>query len=183
MVASSITLTGEIELGENVWIESKNGEKVAVEPSSIDLHLGPEILRPKHKKGPVIVDEKDTYPEYEQQDDFTIPPHSFRLAHTDEIVGLSNKYVGILHGRSSVGRLGLFIENAGLIDAGFHGQVTLELTNPTQYPITLKEGMRICQMTVHKHEHPPNVGYSKGNGNKYNGQEGATPSRLYRDFE
>ena len=48
--------------------------------------------------------------------------------------------------RSSIGRLGLQVQNAGFIDAGFHGQITLELENQSGFPIDLKKGVWICQI-------------------------------------
>ena len=51
-----------------------------------------------------------------------------------------------MEGRSSIGRLGLQVQNAGFIDAGFHGQITLELENQSGFPIVLKKGVRICQI-------------------------------------
>ena len=90
--------------------------------------------------------------------------------------------VALLHGRSSVGRLGMFVHNAGLIDPGFSGQVTLELTNAVDYDIELKAGMRIGQLTFHRMENAPDVGYSEYNSSKYNKQTGPTVSRLWEDF-
>lgn len=179
MIASSNTISDEVQ-GGKIGIERESGE-VAIEPSSVDLHLGDQLLRANGTKK-VVVDDPDTYPEWWETDDLVVPAGGFRLAHTDERVALPDEYVGLIHGRSSVGRLGLFIENAGLVDAGFEGQITLELFNPMEYDIELREDMRICQMTLHAHDDPPDVSYSLQNGNKYQEQMGATPSRLYKDF-
>lgn len=160
--------------------------RVAIEPASIDLHLGRKTKYPaKRNNEPVKVDEKDTYPEYAEVDSPrpVVSSGDFALGTTEETVTIPNGLVGLLHGRSSVGRLGLFIENAGLIDPGFNGQITLELTNVEDYDIELVAGMRIGQLTFHRVESAPKVGYSEHNGNKYNGQRGPTPSELWRDFE
>jgi dCTP deaminase len=180
LIASSKTINDKLDDGD-VQIERTNGGDLAVEPSSIDLHLGDELLRMTGTDR-VVVDDESTYPEHWPTGTMEVPSGEFRLAHTDEVLALPDEYVGVIHGRSSVGRLGLFIENAGLVDAGFNGQITLELYNPMDYDIVLKEDMRICQMTLHSHENPPDVAYSRGNSNKYNGQMGATPSRLHEDF-
>lgn len=180
-VASSKTIEGELS-SENVEIERQSGGDLAVEPSSIDFHLGDDLLR-LTGTAEVVVDDKSTYPKTWPTGNLRVPAGGFRLGFTDERLALPDDYVGVIHGRSSVGRLGLFIENAGLVDAGFGGQITLELYNPMDYDIELKEGMRICQMTLHSHEDPPDVAYSRGNNNKYDGQMGATPSRLHKDFD
>ena len=82
-------------------------------------------------------------------------------------------------GRSSVGRLGLQIQNAGFVDSGFQGQITLELYNQSEKPILLKAGVRICQIVFFQLDEPTAQPYQ----GKYQGQEGATGSRLYKDFE
>lgn len=180
MIASSKTIDREITDGA-VQIDRSNGDSASVEPSSVDLHLHDELLR-MTGTDKVVVDEESTYPEHWTTDELVVPSGEFRLGSTDERVALPDDYVGVLHGRSSVGRLGLFIENAGLIDAGFDGEITLELYNPMPYDIELKEDMRICQMTLHPHGEAPDVAYSRGNSNKYQGQAGPTPSRLHEDF-
>lgn len=166
-----------------LYVERENGDNISIQSSSIDLHLGDEFAVPSKKENPVRVTDEDTYPEYEfvETETVIIEPSSFVLAHTDETVYLSNDVVGQIRGRSSVGRLGLFVHNAGLIDAGFEGQPTLELFNPAPYPIELETGMRICQLTVAEHNRPASDDYSVEG--KYQDQTGVTPSKLYEDFE
>ncbi|AAL54979.1 dCTP deaminase [Halophage HF1] len=161
----------------------RNGKKLAVEPASMDLHIGDELKIPS-ATGTVVVDEEETYPDYyERSIEYSLKPGDFALAHTEEMVTIPPDMVGVLHGRSSVGRLGLFIHNAGFIDPGFRGQITLELFNASNHPIQLKEGMRACQLAIHELKTMPDSAYSDENGNKYSDQTGATPSRLYEDFQ
>jgi dCTP deaminase len=40
-----------------------------------------------------------------------------------------------VEGHSSIGHLGLKVQNAGFFDAGFHGQITLKLENQSGFPI------------------------------------------------
>lgn len=77
----------------------------------------------------------------------------------------------------------MFAHNAGLVDAGFGGSLTLELFNAASYPIRLKPGMRIVQMTLHEHDTEPKTAYGTDRGSKYQGQQGVTPSRLSEDFD
>lgn len=163
-------------------VSRENG--VSVEPSSVDLHLGKKFGSFKRQKQPVKVWDESTYPEFREESagEIHIKPGEFLLAHTQDHVHLPGDCVGFLHGRSSVGRLGLFVHNAGLVDAGFSGGLTLELFNASKNTIALRPDMRICQMTVHAHDTAPNVPYSNQN-NKYQNQRGPTPSRLYEDFE
>lgn len=73
-------------------------------------------------------------------------PQQFALASTNEYFKLTQNLVGFVQGKSSIGRNGLQIENAGLIDAGFEGMITLELFNMAPWPIKLTAGMSICQI-------------------------------------
>lgn len=184
-VLSDIDMENSIERGE---FQVTRGERkdLSIQPASMDLHLGRKLKHPsKEDDNAVQVWDKETYPEYSSVDTDRplIPEKSFALATTQEEITIPNGMVSLLHGRSSVGRLGLFIENAGLIDPGFSGQVTLELTNVMDYDIELLAGMRIGQLTFHEMKTTPQVGYSEYNESKYHGQIGPTTSRLYEDFE
>ena len=58
------------------------------------------------------------------------------------------KRVARLEGKSSLGRLGLLIHStAGYVDAGWDGQLTLELSNAASLPITLYPGMKIGKIS------------------------------------
>jgi len=79
---------------------------------------------------------------------------------------------------------GVLVSNtAGFVDAGWDGQLTLELSNVANLPITLYPGMKIgqisfLQMTTEA-EHP----YGSGEvGSKYQHQVGPRPSRYFENF-
>ena len=125
-----------------------------IQPASVDLKLSNHYL---------VVDESrteyisfDTPTEYRQiiSEEIVIPSKSFILATTEEYIALPSDITGFIEGRSSVGRLGLFIENSGWIDPGFKGQLTLELFNANIVPIRLKTGRRICQVVLAKLNQP-----------------------------
>jgi dCTP deaminase len=102
----------------------------------------------------------------------------FVLASTNEEIGVPVDCAAYVEGRSSVGRMGVQVQNAGFIDAGFRGQITLELQNQSKFPIRLSSGMRICQLVYVQMTSPSSFPY---NG-KYQFQKGATESRLYQDL-
>ena len=82
-----------------------------------------------------------------------------------------------VEGRSSIGRLGLFIQNAGWVDPGFEGEITLELFNANKCAIELQSGRRVGQLVFAQldvHTLNPYQG-------KYQGQRGATGSRIFLD--
>lgn len=76
---------------------------------------------------------------------FTLAPGCIYLARTSEIIG-SNHFVPIIRGRSSIGRLGLFINiTADLLDMGSIERISLQL-NAVQ-PVKVYPGMQIGQVT------------------------------------
>ncbi len=84
-----------------------------------------------------------------------------------------------MEGRSSLGRMGLFIQNAGWVDPGFKGEITLELYNANRCAIELKAGRRVGQLVFAKTDNAALNPY-KG---KYQGQKGATGSSVFLDNE
>jgi deoxycytidine triphosphate deaminase len=86
---------------------------------------------------------------------------------------------------SSLGRLGLLIHStAGFIDPGWNGHVTLELSNVANLPITIYHEMKIGQLSFVQLSEPASAPYgSNGLGSKYQGQQGPTPSRYWRNFQ
>ena len=90
-----------------------------------------------------------------------------------------------LEGKSSLGRLGLLIHStAGYVDPGWEGNLTLELSNVANLPITLYDGMKIGQISFQRLSSPAEVGYGDARiGSKYRGQRDPTPSLYHRDFE
>lgn len=85
--------------------------------------------------------------------------------------------VPMLEGRSSVGRLGLFIHiTAGFGDVGFSGFWTLEIF--CVQPIRIYPGVEICQIYYHN----INGEYDPYKSGKYQNNDGIQPSLLYKDF-
>src|SRR4030088_2159874 len=107
------------------------------------------------------------------------------LGSTLERIRLPDDLVARLEGKSSLGRLGLLIHStAGFIDPGFEGNVTLELSNVANLPITIYHGMKIGQISSRQRPEPASNPYGSGAlGSKYRGQRGPTPSRYYENFE
>ena len=110
---------------------------------------------------------------------YLLLPGQFVLASTMEYFSLSEDLTAFVEGRSSIGRLGLFIQNAGWVDPGFEGEITLELFNASKYAIELQAGRRIGQLVFAQMDRPALHPYR----GKYQGQRGATGSRIYLDQE
>ncbi len=109
---------------------------------------------------------------------FVLHPTEFVLASLFERVEIPEDLVGRLEGRSSLGRLGLQVHStAGVVDAGYKGNLTLELANIGKLPIKLTPGMRICQLVLEKLSSPAEVPYGAKKGAKYFNESGASQSR------
>ncbi|MBI5974471.1 dCTP deaminase [Staphylococcus canis] len=153
-------------------------EKAHVEPASIDLTLGQHYLKPQApQNGVQKLSEPITYEDIEA-DRVVIPAHAFILATTEEYLTLPRDLTGFIEGRSSVGRAGLFIQNAGWVDPGFKGKITLELYNANDFPLEVQQGQRICQIVLAMTKTAPTVMYQ----GKYQGQNKTTGSRFFRDW-
>ncbi|MCK0472897.1 dCTP deaminase [Halalkalibacter sp. APA_J-10(15)] len=151
-----------------------------IQPASVDLRLGNEFKIVDQDKVELLkMDQPSIYKNIEViRNRIVIPPHSFMLATTLETIKLPNHLTAFVEGRSSIGRLGLFIQNAGWVDPGFSGQITLELYNSNQVPIEVQVGRRICQLVIA--ELDEKTFPYKG---KYAGQSGAMESKVYMDVE
>jgi dCTP deaminase len=176
MILSDGTLKKMISSGE---LGITPIQKNSVQPASVDCTLGRHFLIVEDRQMQMIdMDSEIIYREYEA-DEITIPPHSFLLATTEEYVKLPDDLTAFVEGRSSIGRIGLFIQNAGWVDPGFEGQITLELYNANSLPIRLKAGRRICQLVFCKMDEAALSPYR----GKYQGQRKATGSRVFQDPE
>jgi dCTP deaminase len=162
----------------------------AVQPSSVDLHIDRRFRVFRNTRYPYIdvrVDQPDLTELVEIIDDepFILHPGEFVLGSTLERVALPDDLVARLEGKSSLGRLGLLIHStAGYVDPGWDGNLTLELSNVANLPITLYHGMKIGQISFQRLSSPVEIGYGDERiGSKYRGQRDPTASLYHRDFE
>lgn len=149
----------------------------SIQPASIDCRLGDHYLMLDDTKMDILtLDTEIKYRDIEG-DSITIPPHTFMLATIAEYVKLPNDLTAFVEGRSSIGRIGLFIQNAGWVDPGFEGKITLELYNANSLPIKLQKGRRICQLVFAKMDGPADNPYR----GKYQGQNKSVGSKIFLD--
>ena len=147
-----------------------------INPNSYNLRLHQDLLtydndildmREKNSASPLVI----------PSEGLLLEPHKLYLGRTVERTS-TDKYVPMLEGRSSVGRLGLFIHiTAGFGDIGFDGFWTLEIF--CVQPIRIYSGLEICQIFYHTIDGDFDLYRSK----KYQSNKGVQPSMLYKDFE
>lgn len=160
-----------------------------LQPASLELTLGPDVLASKIKTRrdkygkryrSVVWDELTLcLPQCPADHHIYLHPGEFWLASSAETVQMPNDLAAMVNGKSSLGRKGLVVhQTAGFIDPGFKGQVTLELTNVSLQPIKLLVGMPVCQLVFMQMKSPALRPYgSPGLGSHYQGQRGPTVSR------
>ena len=174
MIVSDETLREMLSQG-SIVVEPV--EPYQIQPASIDLRLGRHFLKiDENSVDNLSLDAEPHYIEIEK-DSIIIPPHSFLLATTLERVKVPLNVTAFVEGRSSIGRMGLFIQNAGWVDPGFEGTITLELFNANRLPLRLESGRRICQIVfafMDKCTRKPYAG-------KYQGQARTVGSRIFQD--
>lgn len=176
MILSDGTLRALLRSGELVVDPL---EDYCIQPASIDLRLGSRFLKVDENESDTIhLDRPIRYIEMTMEQ-IVIPPGSFMLASTLEYIRLPGNVTAFVEGRSSIGRIGLFVENAGWVDPGFEGELTLELFNANRQPIRLQAGRRICQLVFARMDQAASVPYR----GKYQGQRGPVGSRIYQDPE
>lgn len=143
-------------------------EEDNIQPCSVDLHLGNE-LKTIHGKSIDIL--HSTY---------KLKPQEFILGCTSEYIEMPKHLCGQVAGKSSIGRLGIFIENAGFIDPNFHGNITLELYNASDKEFELESGMSICQLVLFALTSTPLRVYGEVD-NHYQDSDGVILSRFERN--
>ncbi len=162
------------KLGNDILIDPFNDRQVG--PNSYNLRLHDELL--------VYQDEVLDMKKQHAVNKITIPQEGLVLEAGKLYLGRTLEYtktenhVPMLEGRSSIGRLGLFVHiTAGFGDVGFNGYWTLEIF--CVQPIKIYPGVEICQIFYHTIEGE----YTRYSSNKYQNNKGIQPSLLYKDFE
>lgn len=150
-----------------------------IQPASVDIRLGDTFSIVEDSHTGILTLENEIKYKTIKTDTYVILPGQFVLATTMEYFGLPNDLTAFVEGRSSLGRMGLFIQNAGWVDPGFNGEITLELYNANRCAIELKTGRRIGQLVFAKMDNAALNPYS----GKYQGQKGATGSKVFMDSD
>ena len=167
-------------------------KKKMLQPASIDLHLDKHFLVFDTNSNFVIDPRKPIDPmmkevEIDEETPFVLHPGEFALGMIYETTGVSDKMVGRLEGKSSIGRMGLLIHvTAGFLDPGNKLKMTLELHNVANLPILLYYKMPIAQMAYEYLSSPSEQSYSKGDAaslnSKYVGDTKPRASQMYKNF-
>lgn len=172
MILSGLEI--EKRIGDSIFIEPFNRNQL--NPNSYNLRLHNELM--------VYTDDVLDMKKLPSTQTITIPEEGYLLEPGRLYLGRTLEHtrsegvVPMLEGRSSIGRLGLYIHvTAGFGDVGFSGFWTLEMH--CIHPIRIYPGVEICQIFFHSIQGE----YEKYKSGKYQHNEGIQPSLLYRDFQ
>ena len=161
-------------LGRDIIIEPFNEEQL--NPNSYNLRLHRELLIYTE---PVLDMKKrnNVVSLIIPNEGLVLEPRQLYLGRTVEYTK-TDTLVPMLEGRSSIGRLGMFIHiTAGFGDVGFNGYWTLEIS--CIHPVRIYPGIEICQIFYHTIEGD----YEKYRSDKYQDNKGIQPSLLYKEFQ
>ncbi len=78
---------------------------------------------------------------------FELPPHSFGLGVSLELISMPPNVMGICQGKSTYGRIGI-VANILPVEPGWSGYLTMCLINPTPFPARIYAGEGICQVLL-----------------------------------
>lgn len=161
-------------MGKEIIIEPFDEKRI--NPNSYNLSLADELLVYQNRE----LDMKIANPVKKlviPKEGLLLEPNRLYLGRTNEYTK-TDRYIPMLEGRSSTGRLGLFIHvTAGFGDVGFAGYWTLEIF--CVQPVRIYPNVEICQIYYHDIDGE----YDRYQSGKYQNNTGIQPSLMYKDFE
>lgn len=143
-----------------------------------DVRLGSEIIAfkdmpftiidPADPNRPMKLERYSEKHTLERVPTYMLNPGKFVLGVTVETFQLPNNVCGLVRDKSTLARLGIAVQNT-VLEPGWKGEVTLEITNHNSLPIRLRAGMPIAQIQFLTGNNPKNP-YD----GRYQGQKGIT---------
>jgi dCTP deaminase len=139
----------------------------------IFTNVNSEIVDPKKfsERSFVTIDTDET-----RQDHVLIPPNSFALCETVEIVSMPREYLAICVGKSTYARCGIIV-NVTPFEPEWEGFVTLEISNTTPLPARIYANEGLCQILFFESDEICEVSYADRKG-KYQSQKGIVLPKL-----
>lgn len=111
-------------------------EREQIQPASVDIRLGNTFSIVEDSPTGIVTLDKEMKYKTITSDTYVLLPNQFVLATTQEYFELPDDLTAFVEGRSSLGRMGLFIQNAGWVDPGFRGRLPWSCTMSTAVPLS-----------------------------------------------
>ncbi len=156
-------------------LEIKPLDEEIIRENGVDLRIGSEVAVLLNNPEPVDPDRlgevrlEDYYKVF-RAERFTLQPYMKVLVTTMEYIKMPPDVAALVAVRSTFARLGVSIPPT-IIDAGFEGEVTIEIHGGA-FPVILRRGTRFAHVAFYRVEGEP-VPYR----GKYQGQRGVTLPR------
>ena len=170
MILSDIQIQEAMATGDLAVVPFEEGSR-AIQPASIDLRLGPEILDPgiNPVEGIYIDPNKIDVDDFIRsqsttrdlsRETFFLQPRQFVTGATLEHISLSTKLGARVEGKSRLARVGVGVHvTAPKIDPGFSNHITLEIFNLGPWTVMLQNEMSICSLILETLGQPARSGY------------------------
>lgn len=141
--------------------------------TNVTPHGGQAIVDPKcfTEDMFVTIDTRET-----GRDHVIIPPNSFALAETVEVIKVPRDVLAICVGKSTYARCGIIV-NVTPLEPEWRGKVTIEISNTTPLPAKIYANEGIAQMVFLKADRVCATSYADKNG-KYQDQTGLVLPRV-----
>ena len=152
-----------------------NGERPSLQPSSIDLRLGPvlRVMREREdqeessridptrpKEMSKLVDDHSDIRRMESDQPFELNPGRFVLGVTAEHISLSKRLAARIEGKSSLARIGVSVHlTAPKVDPGWSNPLTLEINNFGPHVVVMRPYMPIATLIVEQLTSPASESY------------------------
>lgn len=165
-------------------IEIKNFKKENLGPVSYDLTISDEVRFIRKSEiqeyTEVKMREPKTFGEIQKLPTWFYGEDVI-VFKTEEYIKVPNYITGIVHARSSLTKLPVLFNIAGLVDPGFEGTITGVMYNLSGVCLYL-EKMRICQIVFHEHDEvEEHYGIRKSSKNQF--QKGVESLTAKTDIE
>ena len=152
-----------------------------VNPNSIDLTIGAVYKRPVKSDRPWYYGFRNEAEAERYSNEcwmtcvarsgyILLEPGDIILGVTREYVNMPDNVCGQIFTKSTLGRMFINHMMAGVVDAGFHGRLTLELKNEGMHSVKIPVGARVCQMVFSMLDKGAVIPYNV-KVNRYNGAE------------
>lgn len=151
-----------------------------------DIRLGGEVMVYKNTSGEVVNPKRFKDPDYVKRlfdlhhvkdgQEIIIPPGGYILGESVEYFRIPKHLIGQCLGKSTYARCAVTV-NVTPLEPGWHGKLTVEVSNDGPCGVTVFAGEGIAQILFHVLSDAPEVTYADKRG-KYQGQTGVTPPKV-----
>lgn len=129
----------------------KNGKSYGISSAGYDIRI--KLPDPLSEQGKGVL----RFPDNRKY--LKLMPETFFLASSVERIKMPDNLIAIVHDKSSWARNGLALQNT-VLEPGWEGFITLELTGHGNNSITIIDGDPIAQLLFHRLDEPTEMPYS-----------------------